>query len=194
MKKYAFFVFASFYILCIVFNSVCSTYIVSCDYYGVKKNNLFVASLHWFLRIESVRVFTHLTGSDSGYGYFAPNVKSNGLLMTEACGQKLVPQFNSFEARIRYRSITSRLIDDVLSNRDTTGMNPAKLKLEKDYNNLVYKNIALKLLNDNHCTDDSMRVSYNIIVLPSLAEKREKEASTMALLKYKELTFSLNNH
>ena len=183
MKKTAFTVFATFYIVCIVFNSVCSTYITHCDYHGVKKTSSLVGGLQWFLRNEPIQVFAHLSGADSGYGYFAPNVKSNGILMTEACGQKLVPQFNSFETRIRYRSISSRLMDDVLSGRDTTLMTPAALKLERDYNNLIFKNIALKLLNDNHCTDDSMRISFNIIELPSLAEKRAKEASTMALLK-----------
>ena len=64
MKKTAFTVFATFYIVCIVFNSVCSTYITHCDYHGVKKTSSLVGGLQWFLRNEPIQVFAHLSGAD----------------------------------------------------------------------------------------------------------------------------------
>ena len=159
----------------------------------LKKDNSFVAFIVPLLQNKPMQMFAHYTGADMSFGYFAPNVRSNGVVITESCGKKLMPNFNSFESRVRYHSATSKLIDDAINKRDTTAANKSELISETDYNNLIYKNIAIKLMNESDCTADSVMISYNFIILPSLAEKRENSNSPMALLKYKELTFSLHN-
>jgi hypothetical protein len=193
MKKYLFPLFATFYIVCIVLNSILSCYNISCDYYAIKNDNPLVSAIKTFLRVDIVRVYAQVTGARTGYGFFAPNVKSNGVIITESCGQKMMPDFNAFETKIRYHTLSSCLVDDIFNERDSTQINKANAQLETDYYNLAFKNIALKLMNDKGCTADSVSISYNVIAFPTLAEKRTNKEAPMTLLKYKELTFSLNN-
>jgi hypothetical protein len=193
MKQYIFPLFAAFYIVCIVLNSIRSCYNMSYDYYAIKKDSPLISAIDMFLRVDIVRVYAQVTGAGTGYGFFAPNVKSSGVVITESCGQKMMPHFNSFETKIRYHSLSSCLVDDIFNKRDSTQITKANVQLEMDYYNLAFKNIALKLMNDTGCTADSVSISYNVIALPTLAEKRTNKETPMTLLKYKELTFSLNN-
>ncbi len=112
-------------------------------------------------------VYGKLTGTGVGYGFFAPNVKSSGLFIGDCDGQQIMPKFNSFESAMRFSTLSSTISDDMFiqtSANDTT-----KALIDK-CSDAIYKAIAVKMYNQNNCVQDTLYLSYNIIMFPTLKQ------------------------
>jgi hypothetical protein len=136
-----------------------------------------------------IRTYLRFSGTETGYGFFAPNVKSGGAVLAKINKNTIVPEFNSFEGTLRYNCLSSEILDYVYKKKNTTSKNIVKER----YQELVLKNIATKLLNSNSTLSDSITVSFGIIKFPSLEEARQGMNVIPTLLKCKELKYSVRN-
>ncbi|MDN3582448.1 hypothetical protein [Mucilaginibacter flavus] len=158
-------IWSRFHIVFIVLTSVFFAYDKLYRFYKVKEN----APVQYFYNNlffnTPFRYYGKLTAAGSPYGYFAPNIRASGLIIGESGGKKYTALFNGFEAAMRFSVLSARVTNNLIDSRDSTDH-----KLEDRFMDLLFKSIAVKIYNQNKCTQDSLFVSYNIVGFPTLKE------------------------
>jgi hypothetical protein len=188
MKRKIFILWAVLHLCYVIAVNIVSSHFAYCDFYR-KKHNAVIEAFSKVLFCEPLLYYGKYTGGETGYGFFGVNVRSNGMFMAECGGKKLATEFHSFETSLRFFSLSSALTDNLLSREDTA----QGAKLLGDYNELAIKNIAVKLYNDNHCSDSVIDVSYNLLEFPSLKEYRAGLARDYYLTEIRTFQFALKN-
>ncbi|MEZ4904412.1 MAG: hypothetical protein R2822_23025 [Spirosomataceae bacterium] len=117
--------------------------------------------------------YGRISGTGSGYGFFAPNVKANGLILGDCDGTIISPEFRSYESSVRFNSLSSRVTDYLVDMGDSISIE--KQQMEAQYYDLLFKNIAVKMYGQHHCRSDTFYVSYNILTFPTLAQFRQRK-------------------
>lgn len=109
-----------------------------------------------------VTVFITYTGFDTGYGFFAPNVASDFVLMfdiRDSLGQTIyqsaMPRFNQKESSVRYTSIYNMFLDKIGKQEQQEGnkyleyldivIRQIALSVKKDYPSAAHVNARLYL-------------------------------------------------
>ena len=180
---------AKLHIAFIVLVCCYSAYTKYCRFYKVKQNKAVIAAGSAVLYNTPMFVYGNVTGSGSGYGFFAPSIRSNGIIVGECNGQKIMPQFKSFEGAVRFNSLSTAITDYLLSGDEdstVTGVN----KTGVAYYDLILKSIGVNTYRQNNCTQDSFFISYNIISFPELKEYRNGDHE-YSLVKVKEMKLKL---
>ena len=158
------------FIICICSISAYNSY---CEFYHFKKKNPVIRSLSGILKPKVIQFYGRLSGCDAGYGFFAPNVRSSGIIMLENDSNKYTPQFKSLEAKLRFSTFENLVSDHILQDESTE--NKSTDSLINAYYDLLYKAIAVKLYNEKKCKNPSSVIGYDIYNAPSLAAYREGE-------------------
>ncbi|TGD57926.1 hypothetical protein [Flavobacterium humi] len=103
------------------------------------------------VELGPVSLFTAYTGFDTGYGFFAPNVASDFVLLFElrdARGnileERIMPEFKSKEGIVRYTSVFNMFMDKVVSSKKKNDSQ------YHEYLDVVLKQIAKSVLKENH--------------------------------------------
>ena len=151
------------------------------EFYQLKKKSVLVDQLTKIFKPTIVSIYGRLSGCDASYGFFAPNVRSSGVIIVENNGKQYRPTFKSNEASIRFSSLESRISEPFFENIDEE--KKTNDSLINAYYNLLFKAIAVKLLNEKKLKSYSTSVNYQLYDFPSLASfrKGEKKASLHAL-------------
>ena len=102
------------------------------------------------VELKPVSMFTAYTGFDTGYGFFAPNVASDFVLLFElqdaegnVLEERIMPELKSKEGIVRYTSVFNMFMDKVVSS---------KKKSESQYFqylDVVLKQIAKSVLKES---------------------------------------------
>lgn len=102
------------------------------------------------VELEPVSMFTAYTGFDTGYGFFAPNVASDFVLLFElqdaqgnVLEERIMPGLKSKEGIVRYTSVFNMFMDKVVSS---------KKKSESQYHeylDVILKQIAKSVLKES---------------------------------------------
>jgi len=159
-----------FHISCIVLVCSYSIYHKYCRFYKIKEDSL-VKNINANLLFNvPMLYYGKFTGTESGYGFFAPNIKSGGIIAGDCDGKKIYARFNNFETAMRFSILSSRVTDYLITSIDSA--DSLNTKLKERYYNLVFKNIAVKIYNQNHCKQDTLYMSYNMITYPTLHQYR----------------------
>jgi len=160
-----------FHITCIILVCSYSIYHKYCRFYKIKENGL-VKNINTTLLFNvPMLYYGKFSGTESGYGFFAPNIKSGGIIAGDCDGKKIYARFNNFETAMRFSILSSRITDYLITRTDST--DSLNINLKEKYYNLVFKNIAVKIYNQNRCRQDTLYMSYNIIAYPSLRQYRQ---------------------
>lgn len=167
-------IWAPLHIVFIVLICCHSTYSKYCRFNKIKQSKAVTATTGATLYNAPLMLYGYTTGAGTGYGFFAPSIRSNGVIMGECGGQPIMPKFNSFEGAVRFSSLATAVTDYLLNgNEDSTatGVNSTSIA----YYDLILKSIGIAAYKQNHCTQDSFLISYNIINFPELADYRRGE-------------------
>lgn len=159
-------IWAKFHIVFIVLTSIYIVYDKYCSFYKYKESKLVNTAYAFTFLNTPFKYYGKLTGAGAAYGFFAPNVRTNGVIIGDCDGQKITGQFKNFEAMMRFSVLSSRISNNLI---DDSG-EPSTKQLEDKYMNLLFKSIAVKIYNQNNCTQDTIRISYNLLAFPTLPE------------------------
>ena len=102
LLRVALFVFITFHITAIMINAIGSTRDVYMRFYDLKETS---SIFKFICKANFWPVFTHyasVSGTDCGFGFFAPNVRSNSVLVVQGCKNRLTPMFNTHEGEQRF--------------------------------------------------------------------------------------------
>jgi hypothetical protein len=181
-------IFRTFHVITIIVISSLSTYFVYCDYKELPKDNVIAKNISEGLaKFKGFRYYTRWTGTETGYGFFSPSVRSRGYIEVMTCGEKFYPKFKSLEANNRYMSMSTSISEHFFSNSQENNSLQEHNTNKDDYFNLIYKNIATKLINEVKCFSGEATINYTLIDYPTL--ERLKYNKQVALIKIQEITY-----
>ncbi len=179
------------HLLFIFLVNLSSSFIVYNEFHHKKYTPAPIKAISSFFNLTPCKYYGRYTGAETGYGFFGINVRSNGLLLGECGGQKLSPEFLSYETSLRFFSMASAVTDEYLEPLSGSDSAKASASTGNDYHNLVLKNIAVTLFQKNNCADTSVLLSYNLISFPTIAEIRHGIPKKYELNKLVMLRFGL---
>lgn len=150
-------------------------------YYADKKyDKPFVFTLtEDIIKLKPVSFFLSYTGFDTGYGFFAPNVASDFILLFELKDQngnvienRIMPNFKNKESIVRYTSVFNMFLDKISEK----GIENNKDKYQQ-YLDIIIKQIAIhvKKQNANASHITAKLYLYDFPSLESLKKGKGKE-------------------
>jgi len=164
MRKKLFIGFAIFHILYIFIANLCSGYFNYCEYYDKTANKKLDKYYTAAINNKICTYYAKYTGANTGFGYFAPNVRSAVSLTCSYNGSEdIQPTFRTREGSLRYENLIGALIDNItLREEPTKDWQRKAFETQCKYNELVFKNVAVNILNTNRLPlhDICMRLNY----------------------------------
>jgi hypothetical protein len=131
------------------------------------------------IKLKPVNFFLSYTGFDTGYGFFAPNVASDFVLLFElkdkngnVIENRIMPQFKNKESRVRYTSVFNMFLDKISEK----GIENKQNKYQQ-YLDIVIKQIAIHVKEQNANADHvtAKLYLYDFPSLESLKKAKGKE-------------------
>lgn len=184
-------IFQIFHILLILITCFLSTYFVYCDYKKVSKDSKVANYIaNNIANLYPIKIYTRWTGIEAGYGFFSPSVRSTGFIEIESCGVKIYPELTTIESQIRFKGLSSEISSHLFDN-DKKNLSIEKLeekKIKEDYFNLIYKNIAAKVINQSGCKTSIAKINYTLIDYPTLA-RLKRNNNQLSLIKLQEIEY-----
>jgi hypothetical protein len=147
-------------------------YTTSKMYYEYALPNEKTNKLNEFTKIYSNKyslIYMRYTGTETGFGFFAPNVKSNGVLFGTLGNKNYSIDFNTNEGNSRlsslFNAVTDKMLKEVVNDKDK------KDDLIDKINNLIVKNIAVKLKSNlkNNNSGEIFDFTYSLFEYPPLS-------------------------
>jgi hypothetical protein len=175
MRKKLFIGFAVFHILYILIANLCSAYFNYCEYYDKTANAKLEKSYSYVINNKLCTYYSRYTGANTGFGYFAPNVRSAVSLSCLYNGaDDIQPVFSTREASLRYENLIGALIDNVtLKSKPTEEWQRKTFETQYKYNELIFKNVAVNILNANELPSANLFMRLNYIDHVPLKEARK---------------------
>jgi hypothetical protein len=171
MKQKLFIAWSCVHVLFIILVNLLGSYKSYHEFFNKPQDSRPVSFLVGLFNKVPFNYYGRYTGAETGYGFFGINVRSNGLLLGECDGKKLIPVFASYETSLRFFTMANAVTDGYLSEAE--GRIPDSLRqsmnIKQAYDNLVLKNIAFTLYTKYGCSDSSATLSYNLLNYPSMA-------------------------
>ncbi len=189
LLRSALYCFIVFHLTAILFNSIGGTRGVYMRFYDLEETSKVFKFIHKSNRSPLFDYYGRVSGSDCGFGYFAPNVRSNSVLAVQGCKNKLTPTFNTHEGGQRFDGFLGDLINDYVP-KENQDMNIVIDSLNREYNSLALKNIALNVMRQNKVNCDYFQVTYTVLDFPTMAQTRETGSAAVNLIPAKILLLS----
>jgi hypothetical protein len=194
MKKKIVASIAALHLLFILLSNLYTSYDTYCAYYEVPKDSAFCKVVKASLGNKALCYYARYTGASTGFGYFAPNVKSPTSLNCLYRGEDIQPTFNSSEAALRYDNLINALIENVNGEKLPQHEWEKKIMLTKQhYNELVFRNIASKLFSDNQLAPDAVNMQLNFVRHLPLHDARLGKTLDNPLFTVQQLKLTINN-
>jgi len=152
------------------------------SFYDFKKGNVVFTVTNKLLYHSSISIYINYTGTNTGYGFFAPNVSSGFILVYtsinhegEEISKTTLPPFKNKASIKKYSAALSMYFDEIGGEKDDTS------DIEKKYINAVTNCMAKKI----KATDkgvDCINVKVYLYDFPSLKKYRQGNAKPRLLL------------
>jgi hypothetical protein len=129
-----------------------------------------------------VSVFLAYTGFDTGYGFFAPNVASDFVLLFDiqdslgsTIHQCAMPRFKQKESSVRYTSVYNMFLDKITKKKEDEG------NMYLEYLDVVIRQIAVSVKKDY---PDAAHVNARLYLYdyPSMEKYRKGDRKEKAVL------------
>lgn len=151
--------------------------------YTNRKNDSVIKNMFGFYHTNPFYLYRKYTATETGFGFFAPNVKSNGLFIFNLCNEPIKVGFKSREGNHRYSGLVSKITSHLLINHKEKTI---KDSLIDKYYNLVIQNIAAKVYSENNINDCSkLTIEYHLIEFPPLKKSPKKVKKSPILVNLK---------
>lgn len=177
--KYFFFL----HVFSLVITGVVTTAMLYQKYvYGEVKKDIFYKYKEFERNTESLRLYFRYTGTETGFGFFAPNVKSHEVLFFESCNNPLELTCETYEGSLRYDCLISSTTDYVMD--EITGKEK-KGSLRQQYSDLLLQNLVSKVQQINESQNDckTVTVTYRLLEFPPLELKNIPKKPELISLK-----------
>lgn len=195
MKKKLYTIFFVVHVFIIAAVCITSSYAKYCEF-NRKKPWAFIGQAdRWLFSSKLLNMYMRFSGTEAGYGFFAPNVRSHGLIIGQHKGEICEPPFRSFEGRIRFAALSGTVTDNLMKQLgDTSASKKTEAQTAiRSYYDLVLKNIAGRTFRGNSWLPDSVSVSYNLIDFPLLSEANKMGTIIPNLVRVKEIKLLVKN-
>lgn len=162
--------------------------------YHQKKSDTFLADVQKVQQNKYFQYYYRYTGTETAFGFFAPNVRSMGLFMFDYCNKGIDINFVTNEGNARYTSLISN-VTDYLADSKPEGKNKSKRQiLMEQYSELLLKNITAKYqskiqLNDQNCNEVTLK--YYLVEYPSLDTKSKTKKHDPILINIKNWKYEI---
>lgn len=177
--------FTFFHVFTLILTGVISTDQLYSKYKETKPSKL-LEKIYRFQYNPISQGYYRITGTETGFGFFAPNVKSNGFLLPELCNSKQDFSLYTNEGNSRFSTLVSNSTD-YLTNRQKN-----KNESVKKYNDLVIKNIALSMISRTPIKCENVKLSYYIIDYPALSSIKNEDKIMPNLIKIQSWSYGIN--
>jgi len=159
--------FSFIHICTLLITGIVSTTFAAQKYMYGKERNTFINKYKKFENNSKLlRTYYRYTGTETGFGFFAPDVKSHGDMFFESCGALLDLPFETNEGNIRgnclISNVTEYINDDLQSGK--------KLTLKQRFSDLLIQNLVVKAEQVNGLKNNCkiVKVTYKLIEFPPL--------------------------
>lgn len=194
MKKNVFYLFGIIHIFLIGCVASYNCYNSYCEFYSKKQNSKIMSYCKKIITTKPVIFYGRYAGIETGYGFFAPNVRSRGEITFEINGKNNTPEFKTNEGYIRYQSLCSDLVLGVLTSSDSTNSTKDGIKkIREKYFDILNRNMAVKVINTLNTNTDTVMLHYNLLMYPSLQDKRKLINIKLEKQEVKLLKFAIRN-
>ncbi|MBU7571405.1 MAG: hypothetical protein KAF41_12275 [Flavobacterium sp.] len=168
-------IFFFFHLFTLVITGVVSTNHIYYVYHQKESDN-FISKIQKFQQNSYCQYYYRYTATETGFGFFAPNVKSMGLFMFDYCDKGIDIKFLTNEGNSRYTTLISNMtdhLDNTAKKKKANKMTKRDLLLDQ-YGELLIKNVAAKYqskirVHNPRC--DEVTLKYFLVEYPSLATK-----------------------
>ena len=165
--------FSFVHICTLLITGIVSTTLATQKYMYGKERNTFINKYKKFENNSKfLRIYYRYTGTETGFGFFAPDVKSHGDMFFESCGNLLNLPFETNEVSIRgnclINNVTEYINDDLQSGK--------KFTLKHRFSDLLIQNLVAKVgqVNSSKNNCKIIRVTYKLIEFPPLRSTATK--------------------
>lgn len=129
-----------------------------------------------------LRNYYRYTGTETGFGFFAPSVKSHGAMFFESCDTLLNLPFETNEGNIRNHCLITSVTEYVQQELEQKEKEPT---LKHRFSDLLIQNLVAKVRQinnlDNKC--NTVKVEYKLVEFPPLKSTINAEAPTLFAIK-----------
>lgn len=135
--------------------------------YGEQKKDFFYKYQKFEKKSNVLRLYSRYTGTETAFGFFAPNVKSHDYIFFEACGIFLELPYETYEGELRFNCMIGSATDYVL---DEIKGKSKKTDLKQRFSDLLLQNLVSKVKQTNQLEGkcNSVEVTYKILEYPPL--------------------------
>lgn len=183
-----------FHILFILMSNLYSGYAEYCAYNSKPTNKILSKCANVCFENKPTALYAIYTGTSSSYGFFAPNVRSPVRLNCIYEGNEVLPHFNSSEGELRYNNMVGALVENInLAKEEIKGEQIKVFDIKKRYNELVFRNIAVKLWNDCQLPPSDANMSLSFVKHTPLVDARQGKQYLNEYLTLQQLKLTLGN-
>ena len=120
-----------------------------------------------------LRSYYRYTGTETGFGFFAPDVRSHGVIFFQSCGSLLSLPFLTHEGNIRVICMVSSVTEYVSDELSDTNKKPT---LKHTFSDLLIQNLVanVRLINNINKNCSTVQVDYKLLEFPPLNAKVKK--------------------
>jgi hypothetical protein len=164
--------------------------------YKKENNGIVFKGLSKILNNRYFDIYGKYTGAETGYGYYAPNVMSSGVLAFEHRGKQYGVPMHNYENTIRYMNLCSMFLQKEIQRMDRetkeelfskgqdivlTNAIKKEGNIDSLYYDILLKNMSAKFMS-RFGDNDTMSVKLQVYDYPTLADFKASEMNNKAKL------------
>jgi hypothetical protein len=178
--------FTFLHVFTLILTGILTTDQLYSKYKDVETNKV-LEKIYRFQYNQISQSYYRFTGTETGFGFFAPNVKSNGFFLSEVDNSKQEILFFTNEGNSRFSTVVANSTDYLTERRKKN-----KSESLKKYNDLVIKNIAMSVAARTTENCNKVKLSYYLIDYPSLNSIKKEDNITPNLVKIQYWNYGIN--
>lgn len=167
--------FFGFHIFLVISVAGISAYDSFVQFYKINTVDREAYFYSFFSRIinsDFCRFYAQLSGTDTGYGFYAPNVKAGAVVQLEIDNNIFLPTLDTHEGNHMLNTLIGGMTNRIIEQSEETQVKHEELNLETRLNELCLKNIAIYFASKGIIPNDTQefKLHYCIVLYPSLAD------------------------